>query len=245
MKTDKSLSSSSKQRDSLSKEAAATATTRNDKTVINTCPSFRNSHLPSRDHVNDLRKLTAPHVDSFDYFLTTGLPAAIRAIEPCELELVNPKKLRINPDEDAPPIDTSEMTTVEMWIENVKIGRPSKPDGLGFNNKLLPREARERRVHYSGTIYGTFCYSIIQRRNGARLPGRPVKVERQFGEMPIMVSSQACHLQGMSPAQLVKHNEEVSSFQSVSVVCILLTMLLLLLMLTICMYHHDNTFASV
>jgi DNA-directed RNA polymerase I subunit RPA2 len=150
-------------------------------------------------------------VESFNYFLNVGLAAGIRCMERVELELVDPKKVRASISTPAATntIDWNETTTVECWIENVKILKPVKPDGLGRSNRLYPRECRERRVHYAAPIHGQLCFNIVQRRNGSRIPGRPIKLARQFGELPIMVMSQACHLHGMTSKQLVQHNEEV------------------------------------
>jgi hypothetical protein len=35
-------------------------------------------------------------------------------------------------------------------------------------------------------------------------------MERKFGNMPIMIMSKACHLNGKTPAELVNMKEEVS-----------------------------------
>jgi DNA-directed RNA polymerase I subunit RPA2 len=149
--------------------------------------------------------LSHPHVDSFNYFLDVGLDRGIKDIEPAEICVVDPQKQR-----DAPSsIDWNETTTIKFWIENVKVSKPVKPSTSGRSNLLMPRECRERGLMYSGPMSGTFCYSIIQRRNGVEIPTRPIRIQKKFGDMPIMIMSKGCHLEGATPKELVKLKEEV------------------------------------
>jgi DNA-directed RNA polymerase I subunit RPA2 len=178
------------------------------KKLKETCPSFPRGHLPSEEHVERLRTLSLPHVDSFNYFLEVGLPRGIKDIEPVELDLIDIQKLR---QEGSGIVDWNEVSTVKFWMEDVKIAKPVK-SAAGRSNKLLPRECRERKIGYAGQIFGKFCYRIVQRRNGVEIEGPPVKIAKTFGNMPIMVLSKACHLEGMSPQELVKLREEVSLF---------------------------------
>ena len=180
------------------------------ETTTSYVPSFRGGHLPAREDVDRLRELSAPHVESFNYFLDVGLSQGIKDIEPSELELVDPQKLRNEPAS----IDWDEMTTIKFWCENVKIGKPTKAVGSGGKSTcLLPRECRERGLMYSGEITGTFCYSIVQRRNRIELPSKTTRMTaRSFGAIPIMVLSKACHLENSGPSQLVKLGEESNEF---------------------------------
>ena len=173
--------------------------------LVETCPSFRRGHLPHQEDVDRLRLLSEPHVKSFDYFLEIGLPKGIKDIEPAELDVVDLTKVRANGLES---VDWSEVSTVQFWIEDVKVTKPVK-SGSGRSNRLLPRECRERRLLYAGEMSGQFCYKIIQRRNGVKIDGRTSKIPKSFGKLPIMTLSKACHLEGMSPKELVKLKEEV------------------------------------
>ena len=174
--------------------------------IKQSCPSFRRSHLPAEADVNRLRFLTRPHVDSFNYFLQTGLTKGVRAIPKAELDMVDPKKLR----ENRHLIDWDEITTVRFWFEDVSISKPSKALSAGKSHgRLYPNECRERSLMYSGQISGKFCYEIIQRRNGVAKSSVPYKIPKTFGVMPVMVMSNACHLEGMAPKELVAVKEEV------------------------------------
>lgn len=173
------------------------------KKIVETCPSFRRGHLPANEDLLRLRSLIKPHVESFDYFLNVGLSKGIKDIEPAELDLIDVQTIR-----EEGKVDLSDVSTVKFWMEDVKVAKPSK-SGAGKSNKLLPRECRERKINYTGQIFGKFCYRIIQRRNGVAIEGQPVKIAKTFGNMPIMVMSKACHLEGTTPDDLVKLREEV------------------------------------
>jgi DNA-directed RNA polymerase I subunit RPA2 len=181
------------------------ATDKSEKKVVETCPSFRRGHLPDEKDVLRLRTLSMPHVESFNYFLEVGLPRGIKDIEPAELDLVDPQQVRDG------EVDWDEVSTMQFWVEDVKISKPSK-SSAGRSNKLLPRETRERKIMYSGQIFGKFCYRIVQRRNGIQIPGPTTKLAKTFGNMPIMVMSNACHLAGLMPEELISLKEEVSPF---------------------------------
>jgi DNA-directed RNA polymerase I subunit RPA2 len=172
--------------------------------IKETCPSFRRGHLAHDEDIERLRVLTEPHVGSFNYFLEEGLARGIKDIEPAEMDILDMNKLK-----EGGKVDLSEVSTVKFWMEDVKIAKPTKAAG-GRSNKLIPRECRERKIIYAGQIFGKFCYRIIQRRNGVEIAGPPTKIAKTFGNMPIMVLSKACHLEGMMAKELIKVREEVS-----------------------------------
>jgi DNA-directed RNA polymerase I subunit RPA2 len=176
------------------------------KTVsaVQTCPSFSGGHLPAAEDVARLRTLTEPHVESFNYFLEHGLKAGIQDMEPAEVDLLDPKQ-------NTTAVNSDSITTVQFWMENVSVAKPAKaaPTGKSASNKLLPRECRERGLMYAGALTGTFCYRMVERRNGVEIPNKVHKLLKTFGDMPIMVLSQACHLKDASPKELTKLKEEV------------------------------------
>jgi DNA-directed RNA polymerase I subunit RPA2 len=174
--------------------------------AVQTCPSHTSGTLPTLADVERLRKLTDPHVDSFNYFLEEGLSRGFQGMEPAEIALADPTTLRDDPES----IDLSETTTVRFWIEGVKTAKPVKGSPGGrTREKLLPRECRERSMMYAGTMRGMFCYCIVDRRNGMDFPGKTVKLSKEFGDMPIMAMSTACHLHKSTPKQLAGWKEEV------------------------------------
>ena len=184
---------------------SSSSPTKKPKPPAETCPSFRRGSYPNEKDVERLRSLTAPHIDSFNYFLDVGLSRGVNDIEPAELDLVDPKKKDAG---GVSSINLADVSTIQFWIEDVKVMKPSK-SGSGRSNRLLPRESRERKIMYSGQINGKFCYKIIQRRNGISIPSKPVKLPKTFGALPIMILSKACHLHDKTPMELVKCKEEV------------------------------------
>jgi DNA-directed RNA polymerase I subunit RPA2 len=190
---------------------------------VETCPSFRSGHVPCDEDVIRLRTLTAPHVESFNYFLERGLPASIQSMERAELDLIDTARQQ---DSDRQLQDEGsgaggggggggaignlqDTTTVQFWISDVRVAKPSKASG-SRSNRLLPRECRERSLMYAGQMSGNFCYRFIERRNGVTMPGRVQTIAKTFGELPIMVLSKECHLEGKLPRELVMLKEEVS-----------------------------------
>lgn len=189
-------------------KTSPTPSSKRKKKVRETCPSFRRGHLPNESDVKRLRTLTRPHVESFNFFLQKGLANGIKAIQPVELDIIDSKKLRDNRDK----IDWDEVSTVKFWFEDVRVVKPAKPSSAGRSDgKLYPNECRERSLMYSGQMLGKFCYEIIQRRNGVTKGSVPYKIPKTFGVMPIMVGSNACHLEGLAPRELVDRREEVCS----------------------------------
>ena len=111
--------------------------------------------------------------------------------------------------------------TIKFWLENVKIALPTKmqqtsssPGQPAKAMKLYPRECRELGIMYSAPITGDFCLQFVRRDGyGNELPsGSLIRIPRNFGMMPIMVMSKACHLHGKSPGDLVKLKEEQTEF---------------------------------
>ena len=174
---------------------------------VQTSPSHWSGSLPRKEDVERLRTLTAPHVESFNYFLEEGLARGIKAIEPAELAIIDPQKQRDDPSS----IELSETTTIKFWVENPRVGKPIKgAPGGRTREDLLPRECRERGMMYSGPLRASFCYQVIKRRNGMENPDPVVRMPKEFGDLPVMVGSKACHLHNATPKQLCLFREEVS-----------------------------------
>nr|ALK02048.1 RNA polymerase I second largest subunit [Starmerella magnoliae] len=91
---------------------------------------------------------------------------------------------------------------ITYWIDEVVVKKPSVPDRdkLSVKRELMPSECRERLVSYRGQLSVKFAYQV---NDG------PVQHElRNCGQLPIMLRSNRCHLERMSPAELVANHEE-------------------------------------
>lgn len=176
-------------------------------------PSFHRSHACRKSDVRRLHRLSAPHVDSFNYFLDVGLSRGVSDVGSCEVDLVDPS---LPENRGVGHAVGRSVDTVQFWLENVRMGRPTKaqPSGVPRTTRLLPREARELGVMYAAPLTCDFCYQVFRRdgRGGSVASGNVRRIQRNFGQMPVMVLSKACHLHGKGPAELVKCREEQTEF---------------------------------
>lgn len=91
---------------------------------------------------------------------------------------------------------------LSIRIESIQIAKPSVPsnDKLSVNRNTYPAECRERLTSYRGKLLLKVTWSVND--------GEEISEIRDAGSIPIMVQSNRCHLESMSPDQLVKHREE-------------------------------------
>ncbi|GME91620.1 unnamed protein product [[Candida] boidinii] len=91
---------------------------------------------------------------------------------------------------------------LSIRIESIQIAKPSVPsnDKLSVNRNTYPAECRERLTSYRGKLLLKVTWSVND--------GEEISEIRDAGSIPIMVQSNRCHLESMSPDQLVRHREE-------------------------------------
>ena len=87
----------------------------------------------------------------------------------------------------------------EFWYDEVSIGMPNKGDDSA-DTRLYPADCRERHISYTAPMVATICHRL----NG----GVVERFQKKLGDIPVMVKSSRCHLQGLSPKELVKKHEE-------------------------------------
>ena len=154
-------------------------------------PSFANSYNINPDVKKRLRHLVAPHVDSFNYFLASGLSASIQDIPP----------MRMRVDEGV---------YIQMKYIGVDIAYPMNNDEGVNDERLTPREARERGMTYAGAMSATVEVTYIK-SNGVDGEEREVlNIPVKMGSLPLMVMSERCHLRGCSSRVLVQMKEEAN-----------------------------------
>jgi DNA-directed RNA polymerase beta subunit len=110
------------------------------KTEGQRIPSCSDKFVPERTRKR-LQHLVAPHVESFNYFLDSGLSTAIEDILPLEVSLIDGPFIRIK-------------------VESMSISNPSKSDDY-TDGKLTPREARERGLSYSSPMIMHFVVEVF------------------------------------------------------------------------------------
>ncbi|XP_030029888.2 DNA-directed RNA polymerase I subunit RPA2 [Manduca sexta] len=146
-------------------------------------PDYRNPPKIANPY---LQCLGAPHIDSFNYMLQDGLKAAIDDLLPVEFELPGGERVKVTIDEAA-------------------FAKPSVPmDAVGVKTqRVLPTECRQRAATYRGDFKVRVTLSIDE---------RTVTIDRSLGFLPIMIKSKMCHLNDLSPKELVEHNEHADEW---------------------------------
>lgn len=91
---------------------------------------------------------------------------------------------------------------LRIRVDSVQLSKPAVPtsDKLSVDRKTWPSEARERMVSYRGRLRLKVAWSVNDEPE--------ITEVRDAGLVPIMISSNRCHLEGLSPDQLVLHKEE-------------------------------------
>ena len=137
-----------------------------------------------------------PHIQSFNRIFAPGgiLDEGIKEIGVKSFLDGNPQ---LEP-EKAPS-----RNKLHVRINQVFCQKPTLPQSNKNNvarREVLPRECRERHSSYRGRITARIEYKINN--------GEWVSMERELGSIPIMLRSNRCHLDNMTPAQLVAAKEE-------------------------------------
>lgn len=132
----------------------------------------------------DIHHLIQPHIASFNAIFDHGLlEKSVQNIEPRE-------------------VDDGKGNRLRFWLEDVQVSKSLLPERevRSLNRFLLPTECRERGVSYKGRITARVMYSINDGPSRSEV--------RSFGAMPIMVKSNRCHLEDLSPKELIKRRED-------------------------------------
>ena len=142
------------------------------------CPSSSESDNPA------VHRLVRPHIDSFNAIFDAGLlERSVANIEVREVEDGRGNRVR-------------------FWIEDVEVSKPllSDKETRSLNRFLMPTECRERGISYKSKMICKLLYSVN---------GGPVRSEvRPLGMLPIMIKSNRCHLEDLSPKQLITKRED-------------------------------------
>ncbi|KAK9457528.1 hypothetical protein V1511DRAFT_466202 [Dipodascopsis uninucleata] len=87
-------------------------------------------------------------------------------------------------------------------IDSVQLLKPtlSGRDKTTINRRVYPAECRERHTSYRARMVLKLTYSVND--------GPEQSENREAGLVPIMLKSNRCHLEKMSPADLISHKEE-------------------------------------
>lgn len=137
-----------------------------------------------------------PHIHSFNALFERGgqLEAALRDIG---------TKVFLDGDPQAQPEDAGPRNRLHVRIQDVFLEKSFLPPANKFalkNRNVLPAECRERHVTYRGKLSARIQYRVNN--------GDWTELVRDLGSVPIMLRSNRCHLEKMTPDQLVAAKEE-------------------------------------
>lgn len=159
-----------------------------DLLIIPTQPSFKYINnkqiiekVPRKQHAI-LQNLIKNHIDSYDYFVDTGLKEGISTVEPFYYLLPNGDKITVQ-------------------VSNHKLNMPVvDKESFSRETRVFPTECRQRKTSYLGALHLEFCWYINDKLIGS--------VEEYIGDIPIMIKSKLCHLRNAGPKDMIKRKED-------------------------------------
>jgi len=100
----------------------------------------------------------------------------------------------------SPAVLPSGAESVEFKFGRIGVERPKIIEADGVEHELLPMEARQRDLTYAGSVYLEVSLFI----NGKEKEHAEVKIF----DLPIMLRSKLCHLNGLSDKELIEAGED-------------------------------------
>ena len=102
-------------------------------------------------------------------------------------------------------IDITEPITLDdgkytLKTGKVRIEKPSNKEADGSRSEIDPTEARLRNLNYSADMYLEMALNEDGEENELE--------EVYIGELPVMLKSDICHLNGLSPEELIEKHED-------------------------------------
>ncbi|TPX47723.1 DNA-directed RNA polymerase [Synchytrium endobioticum] len=181
-------------------------------------PTTKNSssfNIPSREllslnpserrpHSTRLAALSRPHIDSFNALFQWGTGNDAGLLEKAVQGI--PQKVLFDTDISVyGQIHERGRNRLKMWIGSVTLPKPILPGSKGSLGKpVFPAECRERGISYKAPMQVKICWSVND--------GPTQSEVKLAGQLPIMVRSSKCHLDGKSPKDLVNVKEDPDEF---------------------------------
>ncbi|EEP76217.1 DNA-directed RNA polymerase I polypeptide 2 [Uncinocarpus reesii 1704] len=165
---------------------------------------FRN---PPKDHTAYpmLAAAVRPHIDSFNALFDDGkvLEAALKDIGTKTFldgvpETPELRRARREEGKKAPRRNRLSVRITELFLEKAVL--PASNKFSPRNREIFPAECRERHATYRGRLRARVEYKVNN--------GDWKESVRELGQVPIMLRTNRCHLEKLSPSQLVERKEE-------------------------------------
>lgn len=147
-----------------------------------------------------LTEAIKPHVDSFNaVFSPDGqIHHALRDIGTKTFLDGNPSAIDSDSDSEPTSRNRLQVRVREVFLEKSNLPPSNKLEAT--KREILPVECRERHATYRGRFRGRLEYRVNH--------GEWKESVREFGYLPIMLRTNRCHLEGLSPRELVNRREE-------------------------------------
>ena len=155
---------------------------------------------PGKTAYPTLAEAVKPHVESFNgVFGQNGqLHHALKDIGTKIFLDGNPSLAGADTDSEPRPRNRLQLRMKEVFLDKSSLPPSNKVEVT--KRDILPVECRERHVTYRGRFRGRLEYRVND--------GEWRETVREFGHLPIMLRSNRCHLEGLSPKELVDRREE-------------------------------------
>lgn len=151
----------------------------------------------------DKRSLISHHLDSFNYFVTTGIKQIMQHTFVIAVEMNN--------DRD----QTAEDRSIDKYVAEARIldVHISSPSSVNFDTQkaqvLYPCEAHRKDLTYSSPIHvdvEVICKAY--KKDGTVMEKSEMVHNHRIGSIPIMVGSKLCNTSSLTREQLLKLNED-------------------------------------
>ncbi|KAJ2799396.1 hypothetical protein H4R21_003562, partial [Coemansia helicoidea] len=145
----------------------------------------------------EVQSLTAPHIESFNSIWEAAGPRTPALVD-LAMELLGKTVVF----DGKANVDSARGARITLWVDQLRLDHPalSSRETRSANRLVYPTECRQRGISYRGRLSGVLHYRVDD--------GPEQTEERNFGQLPVMVRSSRCNLQGMGPAELIRHHEE-------------------------------------
>ncbi|KAJ2741462.1 hypothetical protein GGI20_005169 [Coemansia sp. BCRC 34301] len=141
--------------------------------------------------------LTEPHIQSFNSIWERAGPRTPALID-VAMSLVERQTVFDHKGTSDSPLGNK----IVYWMDTLRLDHPalSARETKSANRLMYPSECRQRGLTYRGRLTGVLHYQVND--------NPVVSEEKLLGLLPVMVRSNRCPLQGMGPAELIRHHEE-------------------------------------
>ena len=160
-----------------------------------TCRRQKLFHQAPKDHTAwpALRDAVKPHIESFNALFDERLIDA--GLQDIGIHTVV--------DGDPRSSNIAEANRLDLRITAIELERSVLPASNKFstrNREIFPAECRERHASYRGKLRAKLQWRVNDEEWRESV--------REIGQMPIMLKSNRCHLEKLSPAELVARKED-------------------------------------